>query len=404
MKQTCRGYTLVELIVAMLVFSIVMLLISVSFSTIVRRSGQLVKSAETDIGGLIGLELMRSDLELAGFGLHWSVTKETVINYSEAGDYSLVFSCPDGCPQAKPSRFDDSTYPKEPNFPRAYRIGNNVGHNGSDYLVLKGSALGTSQVSRSWCYLNYSSTGTVVKQPRGEAELKPGKGHRVIVVKTGVKAGSASRELVTNGSSFFLKFNEPLPNEFVPRDKGDSYLVYGVDEKGEKDQALSFPFNRADYYISRPQPKRISSSCADGTGILYKSVINQDGWHTDYPILDCVADMQVVLFWDTNGDEEIDYHSDLVEEAAGSAADFRDKLKEIRVYILAQQGKIDTGYSYPVSEQDRAILVGDAALKGPDSATLGKIWKASELAQTFGQGWRNYRWRLYTIVVQPKNL
>lgn len=398
-KRTA-GYTLIELMVVLLIFGIVMTLISVTFARIVRSSSHLSNAGETDIGGLIGLELMRSDLELAGYGLYWKlpVGAEDRIAYTETrSDLVTVHRCLDGCPGAKPSCFDDSTYDSDRYIPRAYRVGNNVGYNGSDYLVLKGTAVGIGKVCRSWGYVN--NLGSVSLPPQGDEEQRFKKGDGVVVIRSGVINNTQVRELVMHDGDFCLSFDDPLPSSFRPKDSVDSYLVYGVDDKG----GLAFPFNRADYYISRPED--ISSTCAPGTGVLYKSAITQERWHALYPILDCVADMQVLLYWDTNGDGIIDYRGDdlavddkaeIVEAVASNAAEFREKLKEVRVYILAQQGRKDLSYSYPVTDPDKAVAVGDGV--------LGRFWNATQMTATFGADWRNYHWKLYTIVVQPKNM
>jgi len=386
------GYTLVELVVVMLIFSIVMTLISVSFNRIVTNSGQLVKSVETDIGGLIGLELFRCDLELAGFGLFWSMP--AAMTYNEAESEIMVDGCSGGCPDADASLFNDGLPQVPCKPPRAYVIGDKVGYNDSDYLVLKGTPLAMNQTSRSWAYLNYSSTGAVIKSSKSNiqgTELIPGKGQRVIVVKSGVSAaGVPRRELVSNGGTFSLAFDRPLEN-FEPKSKQDNYLVYGVADK-EDSADLNIPFNRSDYYISRKES--ISKTCAKGTGVLYKTTINQDSTVTDYPILDCVADMQVVLYLDTNGDGVPDYHP--AGDSGLDSAELREQLKEIRVYVLGQQGKKDMSYSFP----GKAIVVGDPLL----DLKLSQEWTQSKMTDTFGTDWRHYRWKLYTIVVQPKNL
>jgi prepilin-type N-terminal cleavage/methylation domain-containing protein len=395
MSDPDDGYTLVELVVVMFIFAVVMTIISASFNKIVASSGQITKAGETDIGGLIGLELFRSDLELAGFGLPWSLPGAVI--YSESSD-DVLADCPDGCPKAKASAFNDAPS----NAPRAYVVGDNVGYNGSDYLVLKGTALGMSATSRKWSYLSYSSTGAVIKPSKSaDFELTPGNSDRVIVIKSGITSGSAIRELVTNGpgsSSISLLLNQPLSPGFLPASKDDNYtyLVYGVAPADSS--ALSFPFNRADYFISRKdKDPNIPSTCADNTGVLYKTVINQSPPPTKFPLLDCVADMQVVLYMDTNGDGKVDYHPHL-SDSEFTAGDLREQLKEIRVYILAQQGKKDAGYSYPL--ENLPIIVGDASL----DQSLGRRWSQSDLAATFGSDWRHYHWKLYTIVVQPKNL
>lgn len=389
-RETGHGYTLVELLVSMLIFSVVMTLMSVTFARIVRSSGQLGRSAESDIAGLIGLEVMRSDVELAGFGLPWSVSSE--INYSEAGvDEQFVNSCSGGCPDAMPSRYNDRPYL---DAPPAYRVGDNVGFNGSDYLVLKGTALGTSAVCRSWCYLNYSG---VSRPSRVTPELNAGSHDRVIVLGNEVTSGGPSRALVRNGSDFTVDFNSVFPKPFSPREKTDTYLVYGV-ANAESGAKLSFPFNRSDYYINR-KTDRMSKSCNEGTGLLYKTVLNHQGAPTKYPLLDCAADMQVVLYLDTNGDGEIDYHPLLAGNVL-TAQQLREQLKEIRVYLLAQQGVQDPAYLYPVATPSRAIVVGDPAL----GDEFGHVWSERALADRFGANWRNYHWKIYTIVVQPKNL
>ena len=392
-----EGYTLTELVVVILIFSVVMTVISVSFNKIAVSSGQIVKAAETDIGGLIGLELLRCDLELAGFGLPWSLPADA--SYSEASSDVEVAGCADGCPGAAASLFNDAPSAA----PRGMVLGNNVGYNHSDYLVLKGTALGMSATSRSWSYLNYSSTGAVIKPSKSEVELVPGNGDRVIVVKAGVSSGVATRELVTaGGSAFSLTFNLPLPQAFQPASRLDSYQVFGV-APADASNPLAFPFNRADYYISRPD--NISTACAPGTGVLFKTTLNQNGSLTKYPLLDCAADLQVIFYLDTDGDGTVDYHRPAqTSDPSPTLEELQAQVREVRIYILAQLGKKDPGYLYPVNDPNKVIVVGDAPLDQSLGETFGSVWTQSALTNTFGSSWRNYHWKIYSIVVQPKNL
>jgi len=188
---------------------------------------------------------------------------------------------------------------------------------------------------------------------------------------------------------------------------------------------LRMPFNRTDYFVATPPATAVQQAthCAPGTGILYKAVLKHaDGLLNYIPLMDCVAGMQVVLGWDTDGDGLIDtwsnadgtkYSSSLTIDSntitnallspsgttssgnsspnlsiVGTGLNIRTGLKMIKVYILAQNGKKDTNYTSP-----SPIVIGE-----DDESNLTYSLNIST------KGWSNYRWKLYRIVVIPKNL
>lgn len=383
-RRDTRGYTLAEVVIVMMIFSVVMALISLSFSSIAKNSSVIVRGVETDIGGLIGLELLRSDVESAGFGLPWSLPEH--VTYQETSLGAMVSQFPG----TAASTYNDTP----PHLPRAYNAGDGVGYNGSDYLVLKGSAVGMNRTSRSWGYLNYSSTGTIVRQSKSGRELKAGSGDRAIVLKSSVHSGVATRELVTaapGSTAFTLVYDGSLQTGFLPQSRLDSYLVYGVAPQAEDEEnnhiPLSFPYNRADYYLAPPDDR--VENCAPLTATLYKSTIDHSGGHTKYPILDCVADMQVEFGMQTQSDGRLFYESDISGYEAGK---LRELLKEVRLWVMAQQGSRDPGYRFPMPGEGEVIAVGGEQKHS---------WSRSEFLHN---GWEKYRWKVYRIVVQPKNL
>jgi hypothetical protein len=105
------------------------------------------------------------------------------------------------------------------------------------------------------------------------------------------------------------------------------------------------------------------------------------------PLLDCVADFQVVTYLDTNNDGAWDLKSYGLSLA--DAGTIRAQLKEIHVYILTHEGQRETSYTHPSS----TMLVGE-------SAALGRNY---DLAANI-TNWQNYRWKIYTLVVRPNNL
>ncbi|GFO55181.1 type IV pilus minor pilin PilW [Geomonas sp. Red276] len=410
MKADGRGYTLVELVVAMLIFSVVMTVISVSFNRIVTSSAQATKSAETDIGGLIGLEVLRTDLETAGMGLPWSLPDGIAYRETCLGKVMV-----DGCPGTKVDIYEDADpVTKVPRPPRAVASGDNVGTNGSDYLVLKGSALGMSTASQGWSYLTWGAGGAVVKPSKSPIELVPGNGDRAVVLRSEVTTRGPTRTLVatsvsTGGatsssaspSAFTLHFNNPIPQDFTPATPEERFLVYGIARRDDSGKLvpLSYPYNRADYFIKRSSLSEGGSPvCASGTGTLYKAVISQNSDRpVYYPLLDCVADLQVIYLLDTG------YHvSDLGQglQDATSAEEVRDRVKEIRLYLLAQQGKKESGYLYPLG--DLPVVVGDPALDRGVGKVMGSRWGQTAFTALTAD-WRHYHWKVYSIVVQPKN-
>ena len=63
----------------------------------------------------------------------------------------------------------------------------------------------------------------------------------------------------------------------------------------------------------------------------------------------------------------------------------------IKVYVLAQEGKMDRNFTFP---QATMIVGGD----GEGSLTRGGV------PYTFAANQLNYRWKLYRITARPKNL
>jgi hypothetical protein len=113
---------------------------------------------------------------------------------------------------------------------------------------------------------------------------------------------------------------------------------------------------------------------------------------TELPLLDCVADMQVIYRRDSNGDGSIDNTTDDI--SALTAQQIRDQVKEVRVYILAHEGQFDRNYTYSNS----TITIPAAPDPG---AGLGSTFDFNARGIT---NWQNYRWKLYTMVVKPNNL
>lgn len=416
MIRNQKGFTLVELIVTMAIFIFVIMITSDAFNVIITQSSRLMKSEESNIAGMIGLEQFSHDIQQGGFGLPHRFPATAPV-YSEA----------DGVPA--------STYNDAPsNVPRAFSSGDNLtgisgggsaGNivDGSDYLAIRGTTVGRAIASQRWTYLRYSSS-TPKPNTWPSASENIEENAKVIVLNRTFNNGQYTNQLVTNsglvanpenvdyysatyradglndsGWDDTAAFNPTTPNEV--------YFVYGLD-KGGGSTNLRMPFNRSDYFVSRPTSSgSMPVACAPKTGILYKTTVRQTSGILDYiPLVDCVADMQVVYGWDlknggsagtdglidtyssADGDPAIGEASNAeVQAALTDAAAIRASLKLIKVYLLVQNGAKDKNYTSPTTFE----LFDDGL------STLGRTY-------TLDSNMLNYRWKVYRIVVRPKNL
>ncbi len=423
MKMNNKGFSLVELIVVTAIFMVVLIITSDAFLTIQRHVGTQSRLAQSNIDGVIGLEILRTDLEAAGYGLFWSApTATTSITY---GDSTYNGESDDSPPQ---NAYDLTGVTSGDNttVPTAVQSGNDIyindsslQLNGTDYLVLRGMTLPHNTTSQRWSYMTRQMTFATISSavPSGyPLRINSWANNNLtaddkVVVITGTedKDPANHRKLITNGSVFFTKFSEtnlasyqpPLPTmPPIPHALAvDSpvHFIYGVHAGGEK---LRMPYNRADYYVRKPTgDNKPPLRCAPDTGVLFKSVIGHaSGTQTEYPLLDCVADFQVVYGLDRNSNGAIETVS-----AAGlvnpttltpmSAEDIRNQLKSIQVYILTHEGKKDTNFSYP----DQSIGVG------PGSGLTSGSGSTRTFVQ-YSTSRKNYRWKVYRLTVAPKNL
>jgi len=388
------GFTIVELIVTMAIFVMAIAAISAVFVPLLNQFKQQSKIAETNIEGMVGLDILRRDIEQAGFGLPWVLQPGlTTLSYSEASGSTTA-------PIPAPNKYNDGSPTLNP--PRAILSENEAFPDLSDYLVIKSSAVGINDASGKYAdVIGTAGGGNAVKAWGNLADdLKAG--DRTVVLD--LTEGNDQHILVNDGSAYTAVFPivpappAPIvfPDAYSPGTEGKLFLIYGITNDTTL-ASLRMPFNRADYYIRRVAGTTIPPRCAKGTtsatntGVLMKSVIEQKTGDrgNGIPLLDCVADFQVAFDLDTNNDGIVDPPA--TEDISGlNAQETRQRVKAVRVYILAHEGQKDMNFTYA----NNSICVGEGAGCAP-----GHIYDLTAIAD-----YTNYRWRVYTLVVQTKNL
>lgn len=424
-----KGFSLVELMVTMVVFVLVIAASSQVFTALLTQFKQQSKIGESNIEGIVGLDILRRDLAGAGYGLPQNLNGAS---YLEASTDALSQTTwidrdyNDGPPvnttiyRGWPTTTEtvDSTHSFPPGALRSGpRTGMQTRSNvldRTDLLVIKSANVAFSDGAQKWTYISNRGSWTTIKgwDTLSTDNLAPG--DRVIVLSP--NSVTKKNDLVLNGANFWSTFASIPAAMQPPTNSYLNYVVYGIDSSND----LRMPFNRADYYVKEPTTGTMPSRCAPYTGVLYKGVINQAGAyagsHTELPLIDCVVVMKVDYWLDTNGDGVVDWGqpqtpfsaSDTVQGGMNPANDIniltaeqiRNMLKEVRVYIVAQEGQKDLNYDFSQGETVQTVTANEYS--GSQSRTLTLV----NLYRVFGNtyDYKYYRWKVYTIAVQPNNL
>ncbi len=384
-----RGFSLVELMLTMVIFVLVIAASSQVFTALLTQFKQQSKIGESNIEGIVGLDIFRRDLAGAGFGLPQNMNGAT---YSEAVN--------DGA-----TGWNDVAYNDAPgNPPAALRSGLGAGLNSSDVIVIKSSNVAFSDGSQKWTYISNRGATTTIKgwSTTGDNLVAS---DRVIVLSP--NASTKTNDLLwTATDGFYSRFDSiPLAMQ-PPTNSYLNFVVYGINSQAD----LRMPFNRADYYVKVPTTGTMPSRCAPNTGELYKGIINQsDGNHTELPLIDCIVTMKVDYWLDTNNDglvnwPPVDDISALTDSTCAPTTDaacaLRRQLKEVRIYIVAQEGQKDINYDFSQGGTVQTVTVNEYL--GTQSRTLTLVNLYTVFGNTYD--YKYYRWKVYTIAVQPNNL
>ncbi|MBU5613304.1 PilW family protein [Geomonas azotofigens] len=379
-----KGFTLVELIVVMGIFMFIIIISSEAFNKLLTLSTQQTKSAESDTQGILGLEMLRIDLQHAGYGLPWELTFQDNFEEAQAASGSLA-------PGVDPKDYNDNhnTSTDTNKVPRAVQAGTSP--SGSDYLVLKSTLINTSDTSKKWAYVEGVGSTSTLKAwgnnnfASGEKVVTLNSKNKQLITRPVVPPAVMTADDFSYG---ITSATMTPPDGFQPPSESTVYLVYGVSSAG----SLRVPYNRVDYYVKRPaSTSEMPARCAPGTGILYKAVMNHPaGDFTELPLLECVADMQVVFQLDTNGDGGADSFATHTGLSSLSARDIRQQLKTVNVYVVAHEGGKDANFSY---NKGKDLAVGEGYGRTLDLQAL-----------VGGADYKNYRWKTYKISVNPKNI
>lgn len=427
-----KGFTLVELMITMVIFVLVIAASSSVFTGLLTQFKQQSKVSEINVEKTIALDILRQDLDAAGYGLPWAARIAggwATLSYNEAN--STVGGGTLGPPDR--SLFNDGNPVGTIGIigaPRAIVSGEGNGFRGSDYLVIKSSIVAENNASQKWTLI--TDAGTLIWTP-ATANLTGSD----FVMAMEIQQSEGFRSLVLSSAGGFSEQFNNVGN-FAPDVPNVRRAIYGLGPNNPR-----MPFNRADYWIAF---NNVPSQCVTGgvgvpaanvwTGVLMKGILtNSIGGGTIatfQPLLDCVADMQIVYGLDMDGNGTIGTYSNAngstintaevmtddgnpvtateVQRTLGVVPDvplggrdiaalIRNRLKEVRIYVLAHEGQRDPTYTYlPPIAAPPSVPVG-LVMIGGIPVQFGRNYPLANIPN-----WQNYRWKVYTLVVNPKNL
>lgn len=361
--RTPKGVTLIELMVVLTIFSIVMAGLYSAHSAQMKAGVKEYRLAESEMEFQIGKMVLERDLAMAGYGI--------------ADNYSAVTT-------SFNPRVADAT------------DGN------PDTLTLVGTALGReSRATQAWSYTMidsaatasnyypYSSPTTTLNDVRENLRTNDLVVYMNPTTKTLLALSSGSNSIT--GKSWLFPFPpsgmNPRPD---PLQMG--IVAYGLHTQPTGTASYAgYPYYTVNYSVGGSS----LSYCAPNALNLMRSE-NRQNPPTDpgQPLFNCVLDFEVAFGIDKTEDGLIDcWDNGGVTEAAGYSVDvLRTRLKQIKVYILLQQGKIDPTFTSPDT-----IRVGDASLTSCTGTGVGRT-------VTLTASQKNYRWKVLALSVTPRNI
>lgn len=335
-----KGFSVTEMLVTLAIFSVIMAAVSGVYVVQTRQTATEFSLGGSEVELQIAKGIIERDLKMAGYGL--------ADNYGTTGFAPRAAAATNGTP---------------------------------DTLVLMGTALGIeARSAQGWTYIDNAAPTFAVW---GDVREDIDDNDSVILIEP------ATRTLIGQnvGGVFEWQFRyveavptvNSMPSDTVLGSPAVGTLIYGLDSSATR------PFAAVTYSLGGAPP----SICAPGANNLLRaeSWTATPGAGTGNALLACVRDFQIAFGLDANEDGTIDTWDNGGAVTAGFTIEqLKNRLRQIRMYLLVQSGHWDPDYTFPQGN----IWVGDAALGIGQNVSLAGV--------------RNYRWRLVTVSAVPRNV
>lgn len=336
-----RGLSIVELVVTMLIVLLVLSGAYLTYTNLLQGFKQETISVETEIEKLVGMELLRLDLEHAGYGI---------------GDNEPYFPI---------EWYEDAS------------IGNYENYMKSKKLILRSTLNNTNKKTYGWLLFKCSNSQSLKDSIIIDARLDKSNNDVVLL--------DDKKNIASNSTD--LKLTDPCPKEGIllgfPVDRS-IVNKSGFDCRHQICHAIEYRLSVSNYL----------KDCNPNTKNLLRE---------GRPILDCVADIRVQYWLDTDQDGKIDKSSfapierdndqlnklknndfsDLDGDGKITSSEIRKQLKLISIYLLMQDGKKDPAFVF--------------------DAPSGYVETQDNVKLRLPPDFQHYKWKVIKITVKPIN-
>ncbi len=336
-----RGFTLIELLVTMTIIFIVLAGAYIAFTNLLRGFKRESKSIETQVETTVGLELLRLDIEHAGYGIG------------------------EGQPDLPIELVSITT--SDPLYTN------------KEQLNIRSVLNNTNQSTIGWALVDCSAGFTRVAGdsiPSGTNVVYLGAGNKTFIANGTYDEGNAS---VCPGTGFYVA---------VPY---DSTVASGCTTQY---------CNQISYVLSNSQNL---STCHPNTRNLLRAVGASAGnplincvadWKVRFDIDrdgDGNTDVYDGLYNSATGTNDLDLNND----GFVSASEIRTGLKKVNIYVLVQEGRRDPSFTFSNAVPCATSASGFCVRTDTGAGTLDL---------NLPTDYQNYRWKVLKLFVKPMNL
>jgi len=285
-----KGFTLIELLVTVVLISLIMLAVYYTYNNLFKSSKEETLLAESEIEKVIGGEIIRLDIEHAGFGITENETCPVI-------RWGNVFPLPAGC--------DDDISTNE------------------NILIIRSMINNTSINETGWVYVDCTTGNWPSSAPYIVDERLNRSNPKLLFFD------STTGSFVVNGNF------GTCPGNGV-------YLAYPYDDISNMDNCIDQIYcHRITYRLSSTQN---NDMCNPTTRNLLRGI---DGTASSggEPILNCVAGFTVLfdIDIDEDGVSDLEYQDysalDIDNNGIVESTEVMKALKRIHLYFLIQVGK-----------------------------------------------------------------